>query len=368
MTVFNRYIPAENFTANIKIFSSRIFRYLARMVMLYVFSVIFMSFDHTFINDLGSPGYRSNIFSLLFVAYGLAIWEGALRIAKRIEQQFSFRNTTKRLVALSCVLIIYGLISAAGFGFVYGLSDILLFNRYEAWRSFKALSYDMNFGLFLFYMMLLALNGIIVYYKAWKEYQVQTERLMRENIQAKYDALRNQIDPHFFFNSLSVLTNLVYKNADLSADYITQLAKIYRYILDKKFDNLVPLDTELDFLDSYLFLMRIRHQNSIVCTTDIEENVRLNGLIPPATLQMLIENAIKHNRFSTSDPLQISIKNNDGFLVVSNTLSIKLNNELSAGIGLENIRKRYQFTSGRSIGVLKTEAQFLVKLPIIIQS
>lgn len=344
MTVLNRY--------------SSLLRFPARIVVLYIFSVIFKSFDHTFIYDFNSPTYRSHIFSALFIVYGLMIWEGAVWLSKKIARKF----------VLAFVLIVFGLIAAIGFGFIYGVSDILVFGRYEAWRSFKALSYDMNFGLFMFYMMLLALNGIVVYYKAWKEYQVQTERLMRETIQAKYDALRNQIDPHFFFNSLSVLTNLVYKNADLSANYITQLAKIYRYILDKKFDNLVPLQTELDFLDSYLFLIRIRHQNSIVCTTEIADNVRENGLIPPATLQMLIENAIKHNRFSTSDPLQITINNNDGFLMVSNSMNIKMNNELSAGIGLENIRKRYQFTSGRSIGILKTENRFLVKLPLIIQS
>lgn len=332
-------------------------RYLARVVLLYIFSVIFISFDHSFIYDFGTPGYRRYVFNLLFVVYGLVIWEGAALLAQKIE----------RRIPLACVLIIYGLIAATGFGFIYGISDILIYNRYEAWRSFKELSYDMNFGLFLFYAMLLTLNGIIFYYKAWKEYQVQAERLMRENIQAKYDALRNQIDPHFFFNSLSVLTNLVYKNADLSADYITQLAKIYRYILDKKFDNLVPIQTELDFLDSYLFLIRIRHQNSIDCVTKVGDNVKLNGFMPPATLQMLIENAIKHNRFSTSEPLKITIENRDGFLLVSNSVNDKLKKELSAGIGLENIRKRYQLASGQSIEISKSPEKFLVKLPIITQ-
>ena len=110
----------------------------------------------------------------------------------------------------------------------------MAFNRYEAWESFTSLSYDLIFGSFLFYLIILSFNGIIFYYRQWKENLLYTERLMRENTEAKYEALRNQIDPHFFFNSLSVLTNLVYKDPDIAADYITQLAKTYRYILDKK--------------------------------------------------------------------------------------------------------------------------------------
>jgi two-component system LytT family sensor kinase len=191
---------------------------------------------------------------------------------------------------------------------------------------------------------------------------------MRENIQAKYDALRNQIEPHFFFNSLSVLTNLVYKSADLSADYITQLAKIYRYILDKKFENLVTIETELDFLDAYLFLIRIRHQNSIRFEVDIDEDMKLKGMIPPATLQMLVENAIKHNRFSTNEPLLITIKSEPGSLLVSNQLRKKNVPEISSGIGLENIRKRYELASSKVISVYASETVFNVKIPVIIPS
>ncbi len=190
-------------------------------------------------------------------------------LTKYMEKASSASTLPVDYYSYCSLLIVYGLLAALAFGFVYGVMDILFFNRREAWQSFTSISYNMIAGTFLFYMMILAFNGIVFYYKGWKEYQVQTERLMRENIQAKYDALRNQIDPHFFFNSLSVLTNLVYKSADLSADYITQLAKIYRYILDKKFENLVSIQTELDFLESYLFLIGIRHQNSIQFSADV---------------------------------------------------------------------------------------------------
>lgn len=357
----------DSFLKNERLFSSRAFRYLSRILILYIFSTIFKSFDLTFINDIGNSVFRSQAFSFFYVLYGLLVWEGAAWLAKTIERRNSDKKATEILVVICCVLLLYGAAASFGFGFVYAISDIGLFNRYEAWQSFIHLSYSMNFGTFLFYMMILAFNGIIFYYKAWKEYQLKTERLMRENIQAKYDALRNQIDPHFFFNALSVLTNLVYKSADLSAEYITQLAKIYRYILDKKFDNLVTVQTELDFLESYLFLIGIRHQNSIRFEAQIDEPVKANGMIPPATLQMLIENAIKHNRFSVNEPLQIDIKSEQGFLRISNNIRRKAVTEPSSGIGLENIRKRYELASGQLIEIAETENIFQVKIPIITQ-
>lgn len=350
-----------------QVFNSRPFRYLFRILVLYLFSVIFKSFDLTFIQDLGTFNVRSQVFSLFYVLLGLLVWQGAVVLTKYMEKNVGGIHPTGRLLFLCIILIVYGLLAALAFGFVYGVTDMLFFNRHEAWQSFTRVSYNMIAGTFLFYMMILAFNGIIFYYKGWKEYQVQTERLMRENIQAKYDALRNQIDPHFFFNSLSVLTNLVYKSADLSADYITQLAKIYRYILDKKFENLVSIQTELDFLESYLFLIGIRHQNSIQFSAEVDEKARTKGMIPPATLQMLIENAIKHNRFSVNDPLVITVKSEGGFLLIRNPIKKKLQPEVASGIGIENIRKRYELSSGQGITVTRTDDLFTVKIPIIEQ-
>ncbi|WP_161596776.1 sensor histidine kinase [Chitinophaga vietnamensis] len=350
-----------------KIFSSKLLLYLSRILVLYAFSVIFKTFDHTFVKQLGILNIRGQVFSVCYVLYGLIIWEGASWLARFIEKKMVHKNASQRLIMLSGGLLLFGLAAAYGFGFFYGLADIVFFKRYEAWESFRRMSYDLNFGIFMFYLMLLAFNGIMFYYSAWKEYQVQTERLMRENIQAKYDALRNQIDPHFFFNSLSVLTNLVYKSPDLSADYITQLAKTYRYILDKKFENLVTIQTELDFLDAYLFLIQIRHQQSIRFVAAIDDKIKMRGMIPPATLQLLIENAIKHNRFSVNDPLVIEVKSEDGYLVVSNHIREKLHPEISSGIGLENIRKRYLLLDGQSIIISRDNNMFIVKIPVITQ-
>jgi sensor histidine kinase YesM len=340
-------------------------RYGGRAILLYAFSLIFKSFDHTFVSDLSMTNFRGQVFSLFFVVFGLLVWDGAVGVARKTEQFFAGSSIKRRLILMCGVLLLYGMFIALMFGFFYGSFDILFFNRYEAWESFVHMSYDLHIGILLFYLMILAFNGIVVYYTAWKEYQLQTERLLRENIQAQYDALRHQIDPHFFFNSLSVLSNLVYKSADLSADYIVQLAKTYRYILDKKFENLVSVGTELDFLEAYLFLISIRHQQSIRFEVEIDEHTRNQGMVPPATLQLLVENAIKHNRFSAQHPLVISITHNGEELAVGNPLRRKANTGASSGIGLSNIEKRYRLLTGKGIHVSQADDRFTVTIPII---
>ncbi|AOM78598.1 sensor histidine kinase [Pedobacter steynii] len=354
-----------NATRMESVFQSKWFVYGLRIFILYLFSVVFKSFDLTFPHNFGTFLFRGQAFSLMYVVFGLLVWEGAIALAKLIERSTLKVHVSKRLVLLCLTLVIYGLLVSLLFGLSYSLFDIVLFHRYDAWKSFSSLSYDLYFGIFIFYLLLLGYNGIVFYYKNWKESQLNTERLMRENIQAKYDVLKSQIDPHFFFNSLSVLTNLVYKSPDLSAEYITQLAKSYRYILDKKFENLVPIQTELEFLESYSFLIRIRHQSSIEFDIHINENIKYIGMIPPATLQMLVENAVKHNRFSANDPLHIRIRDEGNVLVVTNDLRKRSVVQNSIGLGLDNIGKRYELTGEKRIEVIETKELFIVKIPII---
>lgn len=347
------------------VFQSKWFIYSSRALILYLFSMVFKSFDLSFPHDFRTFLFRGQAFSLMYVLFGLLAWEGAIQVSRLVSRKLSGKNVASRLPVLGLALTGYGLIVAFCFGLCYGVFDLFLFNKRDAWDSFSSFSYDLIFGIFIFYLLMLAYSGIGFYYKSWKESQLHAERLMRENIQAKYDVLKSQIDPHFFFNSLSVLTNLVYKNPDLSAEYITQLAKSYRYILDKKFENLVSIHTELEFLESYVFLIRIRHQHSIEFDISIRENIRYAGMVPPATLQMLVENAVKHNRFSANDPLHIGIKDEDGYLIITNDLKKRAVALNSTGVGLENISKRYELSSDGRLEVSATTTEFMVKIPII---
>lgn len=346
------------------VFKSKWFRYAIRIILLYTLSVIFKSFDLSFPHTPDTVLLRGQAFSLLFVGFGLLVWEGATWLSKTVGRKSARKSPPARLLIMCLSLVLYGGVSATVFGLLYAVFDIVLFNKYEAWQSVSELSYDLNFGIFLFYLLILAYSGIVFYYQSWKESQLNAERLMRENIQARYDVLKSQIDPHFFFNSLSVLTNLVYKSPDLSAEYITQLAKSYRYILDKKFENLVSLSTELDFLESYTFLMRIRHQDSLVFEVNVREQSKNTAHLPPATLQMLVENAVKHNRFSVNDPLLIRIDDEGDRLIVRNTLRKRSNITRSTGLGLDNISKRYELIGEKRITVTETEDEFLVEVPL----
>ena len=358
------YMQSNNIKAK-DIFQHKAFRYAGRIIILYLFSLLFKSFDLSFPSDIGAFLLRGQIFSLMYVVVGLIVWEGGVALSKFIRNKVFNNKIASKLIMLCVALLLYGFVASFVFGLCYSAFDVFLYNRYEAWDSLSSWSYDLIFGTYFFYLLMLAYCAVIYYYKNWKESQLNAERLRRENIQAKYDVLKTQIDPHFFFNSLSVLTNLVYKSPDLSAEYITQLAKSYRYILDKKFDNLVSITTELEFLASYTYLIKIRHQNSILINIDIPEKTRSQGKIPPATLQMLVENAIKHNRFSSNDPLNIHITQEENDLVISNDLRKRNASDASIGVGLDNIAKRYELTCDKKIEITETGNSFTVKVPII---
>ena len=358
------YIQSNNIKVK-EIFQHKAFRVAARIIILYLFSLLFKSFDLSFPSDIGAFLLRGQLFSIMYVIFGLIVWEIGIVIARTIRKKAFKSKIVSKLILLCTALLLYGLAASFLFGLCYAAFDILLYHRYEAWDSVSSWSYDLIFGTYFFYLLILSYCTIVYYYKNWKESQLNEERLRRENIQAKYDVLKTQIDPHFFFNSLSVLTNLVYKSADLSAEYITHLAKCYRYILDKKFDNLVNIATELEFLDSYIYLIKIRHQNSISIQIMVPEEITAFGKVPPATLQMLLENAIKHNRFSSNTPLKISITHKGEYIEVCNDLKKRTVNTTSLGVGLDNIAKRYELTCDKKVVIKETETKFIVEVPII---
>lgn len=337
--------------------------YGVRIMVLYIFSIVFKSFDLAAQTSLSFIGIQA--FSLLFIVCGLLVWSGGVVLAKYIHENAVKKSVLLKMVLLVIGLIVYGLLAVYLFSLCYALFDITFFGNYLTWKSITSLDYNLIAGLFVFYILILAYNGTVFYYKSLQESILKEERLKMENIQAKYDALSTQVDPHFFFNSLSVLTNLVYKSADLSAEYITQLAKSYRYILDKKNENLVTIKNELEFLESYFFLMSIRHGKSIQFDINISNEVQCTGMMPPATLQMLVENAVKHNRFTVEKPLHISITDRQDHLYIVNELWKRNGVKSAVGLGLKNIKKRYELTCDRKIEIVETDDQFIVIIPII---
>lgn len=338
-----------------------------KILVLYLFSVLFKSFDQSFSHELFAFELRGQVFSVIWITFGLLAWWLGKSIVTLIEKNLHTTRLPVRFVILGLVMIVFGVPVALTFSYVYRMMDVGLFNRSHLWTDIGLSDYALNVGLLIHYTLILTINGLNYYYRNALSLGLQAERLMKENVQARYDALRQQIEPHFFFNSLSVLTNLVYRDADLSAQYITQLAKMYRYILERKIENVVPITAELEFLRSYMFLMNIRHQEEIHFATYLSADTLQRCFIPPATLQILVENAIKHNRFSKTSPLNIDLSETDELIVVTNNLNKRNSTSTSLGVGLDNVKKRYELLGEDGIHVKESQTHFTVSVPKLYQ-
>ncbi|KAA9357184.1 sensor histidine kinase [Larkinella humicola] len=198
-----------------------------------------------------------------------------------------------------------------------------------------------------------------------KDIQIRAERLEKEAVLTQFAALKNQISPHFLFNSLSILSSLVHVDADLSEQFIDQLSRAYRYILEQKDNDKVRLKTELDFIRSYTFLLKIRFEDSFDVLIDIPEKTVDQYCIAPLTLQLLVENAVKHNRMTPEMPQQVWIKTEGEYLVVSNRIQPREQLEHSTGVGLQNIINRYALLTDQPVWVGEQDGAFVVKIPLI---
>jgi hypothetical protein len=199
---------------------------------------------------------------------------------------------------------------------------------------------------------------------AAQQKRIESEKMQTEFAQVRLQALHSQVNPHFLFNSLSVLSSLVHLDAELSEKFIVQLSVAYRYILEQKDDESVVLASELAFLEAYFFLLQIRFDNKIRLRREISPQ-QLNARLPPLTLQLLVENAVKHNKMSQAEPLTIRLYDSGEKLVIENNVNRRAQPEKSTGIGLENIRKRYAFFTGQPVEVSATEGYFTVTIPLL---
>ena len=213
--------------------------------------------------------------------------------------------------------------------------------------------------------LVISVQILKVYHKTMRNMEVEQSRMQKELLRTQFESLKNQVNPHFLFNNFSVLDALIHRNAALASEYLGQLSKLYRYILDNKENEMVSLSKEMELLESYFFLLKIRHDDCIKLEYQIE--IETSGFfVPTLSLQMLIENAVKHNRFSKEEPLKIKIFNEDDqFIIIQNQVNLKNKQTNSTKIGLENIKNRYGLKSDKKVIIYQSESIFKVKLPII---
>ena len=209
------------------------------------------------------------------------------------------------------------------------------------------------------------INTIVFYFQEYKTTRIEAEELKRISAQAELQLIKSQINPHFLFNNLNVLSALVMKNNEDANRFIEEFSKVYRYILTNHDKEIVSLKTELDFIKPYIFLLEKRFGEGLLVTMDVPA-LYLNHFIIPASLQMLIENAIKHNIVSKSKPLHINIHaNGTKEMVVSNNLQPKQLVEKSTEFGLQNIVKRYELVSNKVVLIEKNAHSFIVSIPLL---
>jgi hypothetical protein len=202
------------------------------------------------------------------------------------------------------------------------------------------------------------------FYKAYQENKVKEQKVIAGTASAQFESLKNQIDPHFLFNSLNVLSSLIEENPESAQKFTTSLSKIYRYVLEQKDKELVSVQEELNFAKTYMNLLKMRFENSI--TFELPENFsNEEAKVVPLSLQLLLENCIKHNVVSESKPLHIKIYVEDNQLIIENNLQKKEILSDRKGVGLQNIVNRYAILTERKVWVVENETSFKVGLPIL---
>lgn len=296
---------------------------------------------------------------LFMIAIVLIIWYGNNSINKWLNVKYYWIvNAQKRLAIQSVLSVIFTSIS------LFLLMYILHQLRFDDGKIINRKMIQIFPSAILFTFALLAVKIGIEFFNALKNSLLEFERFKTEAANAQLQNLKNQLNPHFLFNNLSVLTSLVYKNQDKAVDFINELAKVYRYVLDTKSSELVSLEEELSFLNHYIYLLKIRFEDNIKFEIKIEEQQKSAYLLPMC-LQILVENTIQHNETSIANPLQVSIYTDNHSLIIENPIKLRSNVAESTKTGLENIKMRYSYFSDQKVIVSNNSENFKVILPLI---
>jgi sensor histidine kinase YesM len=298
-------------------------------------------------------------FALFFLSIVLIafIWESLRFIHRKLDTVYPFERSISGRIALQMIL-------GASIGtFV----RFLIYFFGEPYVPFKLDELFLAATWVMYILMTVGINlGFITEYfiNRWKASLVLAERLEKEKSQVQFDNLKNQLNPHFLFNALTSLDGLISENQELASQFLQHLSKVYRYVLQNKEKNFVTVQTEVDFIENYVFLLRTRFQRGLVISFDIRE-VTWERAMVPVTLQILIENALKHNIVDPEIPLHIDVVSVGDYLVVSNNLQRRKQVETSNGQGLMNLTSLYKFLTDKPVIIEETDERFAVKIPLL---
>lgn len=305
----------------------------------YTFLIEFSFYQlYTFAISLTNSFYFNYMLKRQFVNY---------EIVKRLL--FGILGTT--VITLMTIFVLRILISVL----IYG-QTIKNFLEVESWAGY-------SFGLWVT-LTIVSVFYIVYFYNRYQKNRIKEQKVIAGTASAKFDALKNQLDPHFLFNSLNVLTSLIEENPDNAQKFTTSLSKVYRYVLEQKSKDLVTVDDELKFARTYMSLLKMRFEDSIIFEIP-DKASNPESQVVPLSLQLLLENAVKHNMVTPKKPLQIKIYEDEGFLVVMNNLQLKQIVKKSSGVGLENIKQRYKLLSDKKVIINQRAEDFAVAIPML---
>ncbi len=330
------------------------------VVVVIVYSLVKLTMDHE-IKRLDNIGvfYFVSAFFLFMYTWETNDWLIRLYLKKK--------NIDLTLHSGLKILMLNMLITLPVIALVYYLG-IFEFNLHclkdqnDLWLRFRIDFF--RAGVFAFSVIVFNLFYFTLTHK--KELDHKMNLLKQELAVANFQSLKDQISPHFLFNSLNTLTSLMYDDRDLAADYVNRLASCYRYILDNQNVDIISLKKELNFLDAFIFMMKIRHADALFIDVTIDDEISKQHKIPTLALQMLLENALKHNSYSNLQPLRISINNNTNkSITIKNNLQLRSNAEASTGLGINNIKKRYAYYTSKEVDILQTTEFYSITIPLL---
>jgi LytS/YehU family sensor histidine kinase len=285
------------------------------------------------------------------------LWIGNRFLTNRLDKSMSWgrwgnvRFFTQLLFGLSYLLV---LINAT----YYGIKTQLTGNPPTAEQLIVANAWGS-----IIFVPVFSIYFSLHFLRHWRKSELEMERYQKENIRSQLDSLKNHLDPHFLFNNLNILASLIDKNKEASKEFIHKFAEVYRSILKSKSDDLIMVSEEMDFIQSYIYLIETRFEENIQFRISITNESR-NKMLPPLTVQMLVENAIKHNVITENIPLVITIREEGNHLVISNRIN-KSAERTSSGTGLSNIRKRYAHFTDKPVEINDANGTFEVRIPLL---
>jgi two-component system, LytTR family, sensor kinase len=289
------------------------------------------------------------------------LWVGSRQIMIYSRKRYPlFNDVRRRLWFQSANLFVFTLVFINLLGFLVAR---ILKNDGAAHFTTDILI-SSNSAAFFCTIMITAIYESVYFMNELRQSVEEAEQLKRETLSAQLNALRTQVNPHFLFNNLNTLISIIPDEPELAVDFVQQLSKLYRHILEVKDEKSISLEAELEVLKAYAFLLKTRFGHNLEIDIDVA-NEKLKNKIVPLSLQILMENAIKHNIVSADKPLKIDVYAQNGSLVVSNNLQKKNQLFESTGIGLDNIRNRYRLLSDKMVEVTESENNFTVSIPLL---